>query len=343
MGLLRTLFGNVDRDLARAESLVDRGEAPKAIDLATRLLDADGGRVRARAERLLLRATQAAVEQAEEKASAMEEAGHLHDAVEWLEVALDRLAEAHAEPGDRRPEIEERLGELRARLEAQAANELEEGLLAAAAAPAPEATSDLQLDDYQTLADTLRDDLAPLYAEQPEAFRRAVLALSQGRADEALAELEALDEKNPLVSLERGRARLLTGRYRQAREDFEAAWPTLGDEPLDHQGLLSVPLLWCDAVSGEGDSEAIVKRLLDLEEVYSSPGLSEYLAQALIDCEREEEAVDLLQGATDAFAGEPVFPFLLASVLVHRADSEAAIDLLETSCPVLKRLKTVTL
>ena len=331
MGLLRSLFGNADRDLERAESLVERGEAAQAIDLATRLLDADGGRLRGRAEQLLLRATKAAVEQAEEKASAMEEAGHLDDAVEWLEIALARLPDPDAEVGKRRPEIEERLGELRGRLAAQAANELEEGLMAAAAAPAPEATSDLELDDFQMLADTLTDDLALLYGKQPEAFRRAVVALSQGRAEAAIGELETLDEKDPLVALERGRAHLLIGSYRQAREDFEAAWPTFGDEPLDHQGLLSLPILWCDAATGEGDSEAIVERLIDLEESRWSPLLTEYLARALIDCAREEEAIELLRSATDAFAGEPVFPFLLASVLVHRDDSEAAIDLLEPS------------
>lgn len=261
----------------------------------------------------------------------MEEAGHLDDAVEWLEIALSRLAEADGELANRRPEIEKRLGELRGRLAARAANELEENLRAAAVAPDPEATFDLELDEYQTLVDTLRDDVALLYTEQPEAFRRAVVALSRGDAEAAINELETLDQKDPLVALERGRARLLFGSYRQAREDFEAAWPTFGDEPLDHQGLLSLPLLWCDATAGEGDSEAIVEQLIDFEASRWSPPLSEHLARALVDCAREEEAIELLESATDTFVGEPVFPFLLASVFVDRDESKAAIELLETS------------
>jgi len=336
MGLLRSLFGNADRDLERVESLIDDGEVSKAIDLARRLLKADGGRLREQAAKMLLRATTAAIEQAEERATAMEEAGHLDDAVEWLEGALDRLSGADAELGSRRPEIEKRLDDLRGRAVEQSANELEEDLMAAAAVPAVEASSEVELeeelDEYRTLTDTLGDQLAQLYAEQPEAFRRAVVAISQGNGEAALGELETLDEKDPLVALERGRARLLMGSYREAREDFEAAWPTFGDEPLDHHGLLSLPLLWSDAAIGEGDSEAIVERLIDIEEArWASPLLTEHLARALIDCAREEEAIELLESATEEFVGQPVFPFLQASVLVDRSDPEAAIDLLESS------------
>ena len=120
---------------------------------------------------------------------------------------------------------------------------------------------------FGALVGTLRDEVADLYLSRPLTFQKAHVDLNEGRLDEARAAYDQLvvaDPDDAILRLERGRCRLMAGDPVGAREDLEAAWPALGDEPLDQQEKLSVPLLWAEACLEMDDAEAVIQGLTDL-------------------------------------------------------------------------------
>ena len=339
MGLLKRLLGDHSGDPARIEKLIEDGNTDRAIELARRLSKADGGRFRDRAEALLVRALEAAVERRRERARLMCGQGHDQDAMEYLEAALEDVQHASADFQQRvRPELESTLSELRQRLSDAAVVAHRQEIGGRAAAPSSDEADQAAVDvGYEVLVDMMRDDIAALYREQPPEFERAVLALSEGEAERSLTLLEPLGDA-PIVELQRGRAHLLEGNFEQARQSFERIWRELGEEALDLQGTLSVPDLWSEAALAQGEHEAIVGRVSELARPQAGrPLIVAAFADALIALERRQAAEEHLRAATRAFPGDPGFSYRLAGVLLEGGETSAAIEVLEQSVKLSTR------
>ena len=201
MGFLKKLLGGGDprRDLEKAEELLGRGEPTPALRLARRALKSDSLSQQNAAEALVRRAEEALATLALEKSAKSEEAGFFDDAAEWIETALDHIAEE-----GRRQELERRVADLRQRGERQALEKEAAAAAASFAALRPDAGDgaapelDIDADDhYEMLIGTLDADVAERYFERPAEFRQAFVDLNEGRAKDALATLEALVDEHP--------------------------------------------------------------------------------------------------------------------------------------------------
>jgi predicted Zn-dependent protease len=312
MGLFDKLFRkDPAAELRRAEELLAAGRAYDALHAARRAEAAaagpDGDGVRLRAREVEGLAREVLVASALEEADRAEADEDYDDAAEWVASALEYLTSGGAAP-PLAAELRRRHQGLRARAREAARQPLllrreEEGEGGEPPGPDP-----LDLETrFGTLVGTLDEEVADgHYLHRPIPFQQAYVDLNEGRLEEALAAFDALAAAEPddaVVRLERGRARLLAGDPARAREDFEAAWPALGDGPLDAAGELSVPALWAGAALGAGEPRAVAERLADLAGPGGDdPQLLALRAHALLEVDGEgpdeaalEEARALLQ------------------------------------------------
>lgn len=349
MGLFDRLFRkDPGAELARAEELLADGRAydafhaaRRAAELAAAGPEGDGVRLRAREVEGLARETLVAT--ALEEADRAEADEDYDDAAEWVASALERLTadlEGSAEPPPLAKELRTRLRGLRARAREAARQptllrrqeEDEEG------EPAGPDPLDLET-HFGTLVGTLDEEVAERhYLHRPMPFQQAYVDLNEGRLEEALAAFDALaatEPDDPAVRLERGRCRLLSGDPAGAREDFEAAWPALGDRPLDTSGELSVPALWAEAVLAAGEPGTVGDRLAELAGPDGDdPELLALRGRALLEVGEPaalEEVREVLEAGVGRFPARQDLPYLLAGALRRLGRPDRASATLEAA------------
>jgi tetratricopeptide (TPR) repeat protein len=326
-------FGkNWARELDRAEEFLDRGLPVPALEIAERAERKAEPDLSARAAGMVLRSRQALLTSVLAKADAAEAAGDLEDAADWLLSAIE-----HEQSAIRRSELETRLQGLRNRAFDQdnpwaSAEQVSAEQTVTVVAAGDEGAGDVSF-EYETLITMLRDEVRALYENQPEEFRQAVVDLHGGRVSSALAVLERLAGESPsdgVIRLELGHSRLFSGEAAAARDDFDAAWEALGDEPLDTADSLLLPALWAEAALAAGDAQQVVERLRPLASPASGhPELCRLHAVGLIDSERLDEAVGYLEEVTALVPEDPELSLLMAQVLVAVGDPDRAIAGLE--------------
>jgi tetratricopeptide (TPR) repeat protein len=367
MGLFDRLFRRDPAQLLRTgEERLAAGDALRALHAAEDVLGAadrsvDPALLEA-ARSLEARAREAFMTNALDKALRARDAGFPDEAAEWLETALD-----HCRDEQQRQEIgilrsamlrlvEEKnsdappppprrrsspsgggLGGGSSEGDGIMGGGVTEVVLADGEEPAREEL-DEDFDDedaftpFETLVETLADGVAERYRGRPEAFQRAVVALNEGEAAEALEDFEALLEgtpEDPVLLFERGRCRLSLGEYEGAAKDFEAVWETLGTDPLDRAGQLSVPLLWSFARLDLKQPEPVVERLRELATPQrGDEGLLECYATALLEAGKSEEALQYLSVVTEWFP-RPTFRFLVGRGLVQLGQPQRAANVFE--------------
>ena len=326
MGLFDRIFSSDPaKDLARAEKLLARGSASEALDVAQRALDKGAG---PGAETLVARAREALVASALESAGRAEASEYFEDAADWLQGVLEHVDEA------RRKEFEHRIADLRRREEKASRPEIPSVIGVVEASPEAEVEGgSLDPDDlYEVYLESLREDVAPRFSGRPQAFRHAVVRLNEGDHKTALEALDALVAENPddpILRLERGRARL-AAEDAEASEDLERAWDALGAEPLDRAGHLSLPALWGDTRLSQGEAGLVAERLAPLAEPRGSDlELTKVFGQALLAQKQFEEAAPFLAQAWDSHPRVHDLPFLLALALRGRQNPDDAIAVLE--------------
>lgn len=252
-----TLFGRLFRkdprvELARAEELLAAGRAYEAIQAVRRAQLGDASTedpaLRERARGIERRSREVLVGSALSEADRTEAEEEYDEAGDWVHSALEHL-EALARLGAADPD---RAAALRRRRKALRGRSREAGrqsslLRRFETEGEIEGSDPLDVETrFGLLVGSLREEVADLYLHRPLPFQKAYVDLSEGRYGDALAVLDALaaeDPEDPVVRLERGRCRLETGDPAGARDDFDAAWPAFGDEPLDEAGELSIPAL----------------------------------------------------------------------------------------------------
>lgn len=329
MGWLdRLLSKDPAEELARAEQFLTRGEPVRALEIVRRLERSRDMAVRGQAASLLQQARDALVSQTLANAAAAEKAGDPADAADWIRAALQHLGD-----GVQRAELETRLEVLESRVEQAPVRSL---LGRDEAEPSPGMEMELDTDTrYDMLVGMLTEEVAHRYEDRSAAFREAVVEINEGQAQAALAKLDDLVARNgsdPVLHFERGRARLTLERWAGAREDFEAAWTRLGDEPLDLGGSLSIPLLWAEAALGQGDTGALLDRLHELAAPEAgNPDLSALYVQALLSTGRRDEARELLLALCQRHRSRQDFSHALASLLAEEGETAAAVRLLEVA------------
>lgn len=266
MSLFDRLFRKDPRaEIARGEELLAAGRAYEAIHAVRRAEAAPGfgddPALRERARQAERRAREVLVASALAEADLMEADEEYDEAVDWVDSALEHL-EALARAGAPDPGRAEALRRRRKALRDRRRDAGRQSSLLRRFEEDGEAEGPDPLDvetRFGLLAGTLHEEVADLYLHRPLPFQKAYVDLNEGRFADALAVLDALAAENPddpVVRLERGRCRLETGDPEGAREDFDAAWPAFGDEPLDEAGELSVPALRAEAERLAGGAEA---------------------------------------------------------------------------------------
>jgi tetratricopeptide (TPR) repeat protein len=330
---------------------LEKGDAVRALETARRHVgDRDAGH-RTRALELVNQARAALVQSGLEKSAAAEARGDHADAADWMRAALQHVDD------ERRTEMEARLGALERRAEigrrepaaweetarreageARTAGDEEAGE-GFSGDDWDEEDDGADFDDpetrYMLLVDTLDDAVAERWAGREPGFREAFLALHEGDAESAAAgfdRLLAARPGDPVLHFERGRARMLLGDETGARQDLEAAWPELGDAPLDRAGSLRVPTLWAEAALSDGDAETVVERLGELADPAAGDGdLTALYGAALVRSAPPEQARDFLAAAVDRFPKRPDVALALAGILHRLGDAGRAIAVLERS------------
>jgi tetratricopeptide (TPR) repeat protein len=327
MGFLDRIFKkDPGEQLERARRLLQDGEALRALGIVSRLAEEEWTQAAA-ARELLGEARAQVISNARERARQAEADGYPEDALEWLEGAMEHATATEQEA------LEREMERLHGALEARAEEEYE---------PEPEveepeeAPFELDAEGYfDTLLGTLSDRVVKQYAQRSPEFREAFVALNGGDPRGAQAILNQLVERepeDPIVRFERGRCHLMLGDHEAAQQDFEAAWKRLGNEPLDLNGQLSVPLLWAETLLVQNRPWPVIERLEEAAQPESgNPELTSHYAEALLQAEAWERARDFLMGAVSHFPGQTRFSFFLATAL-HRLDQrEVAIDCLEAA------------
>ena len=368
MGMFsRLLRRDPEKLVQKGEERLAAGDALRALHFAQDALASTdrstNPAVQEGAQALETRAREAFMTGALDKALRARDAGIPEEAVEWLETALD-----HCRDDVQRQEIEALLVPQRRLVEEQnsqdpppppprsrtspaggalgggsggslAGGSIMGGAIAEVVSDDEQEAEerdggDLEDSDdftlYDTLVEMLADGVGERYRGRPETFQRAVVALNEGQAKEALDELEPLLEaapEDPVLRLERGRCQLSLGNLEAAAEDFEAVWETFGTDALDRAGELSIPLLW--AFARFGQPELIVERLGELAAPQRADfGLMECFATALLDTGEAEEALQYLSAVTERFP-RPAFRFLIGRGLVQQGQPQRASRVLE--------------
>ena len=330
MGFLSRLFSaDPLRDLERAESLLDKGERERALELARRAAAHCGPKDQRRAAALVVQVKESLAAAALEKASLAVASEYFEDAAEWVLAAVD-----HVDDEEHRRQLEARAETLLARAREAEAEEAYEHLEGPADSPEPATELDPE-SHFHALTGMLVEDVAERYAARPSTFRVAYIDLNEGRLEGALAALDELVEErreDPVIRFERGRCRLLLGDASGAASDFETVWEALGAAPVDLAGELSVPALWAEAMLAQGEAELVIGRLKTLAEPAAGyPTLTARYAESLLAAARNDEARELLVAAARRFPSQSIFPYHLARALVRLDDRPAAIDCLEAA------------
>jgi hypothetical protein len=325
------LFGkDWARELDRAEDFLRREIPVRALEIAERAERKADPVMRTRAADLKARAAQAVLASVLAQATAAEADGQLEDAADWLLSALE-----HETAPQRRAELEARR---KALLERQLDDDnpwpprpaLRDRITVEAHAEEEEPAEGSF--EYEMLVDLVADELVPRYRGRSESFRQALVDLNEGRADAALAVLEELataEPKDPVLRLERGRARLLAGRAEGARDDFEAVWKELGGTPLDAAGAQVAPALWAEATLAS-DPATVAERLEPLaapDQAHVEVG--RLSATALLETGRHEAARRYLEEAAILMPGDAEMLLLLARAQVATGEAHRAIAALE--------------
>ncbi len=307
---------------AKAEEAMAAGDAGRAAELAAKAMAGADPGLRERAETLASAANLAQVDRLLERVVVAEEAELFEEAIDYVDAALDR---AHDE-GLRR-QLKQRRADIEGRLEARRQEAQDEH---------PSTGLELQPEDaYDTLLGTLTESVAERYRGRSETFSNALLALSEGRSEEALEALDLLVElapEDPVLRFERGHCRLLIGDGAEAADDLELAWEEFGDSPLNHRGDLSVPYLWGEAKILAGQNGDVADRLLELANPrLGNPHVTHVCARALVASERLDEAEDLLRAANGFFPKFQDFAHDLGSLLDRQGRPKEAIAHLEAA------------
>lgn len=329
IGFLSSLFTkDWPAELDRAEELLERDEALRALEIAERARRRTEGDVEHRAVALVERAREELVDSLLEKADDAEAEGDFADAADWLLAAIERL-----EDDPRLDELETRREELLARAE-----DRDNPYLRSDDGGSTPDSAHLETGvdaRYEALVSMLDDEVARRYEDRPEEFRQAVGDLNEGRAEAAREILDRLLEKAPddaILRLERGRALLLVDEYGAARRDLEHAWEELGSGPLDITDSLSVPRLWAEASLADEKPRAVVERLEELADPAAGrTEICHLYAMALVQTGSAEETLDYLATASAAFPRDPRFSLVLARLLASRERTDEAIAVLEAS------------
>ena len=328
MGLFSMFKKDWSAELDRVSQLIESRELVRALELARKAERGAEGPLRERAGEAVQRARAALLDDLLERAGAAESNGELEDAADWLLSAI-----GHVDDEGQVAEVEARRVALLERAE-EKHNPFAAGPGPVADPSGSDPESEIGV-TYETLVAMLDESIAPRYKDRPDSFRAALVALNDARATEACDRLDGLllDSPNdPVLYLERGRARLLTGAMEGAREDFEAAWPELGDGPLDATDSLSVPALWAEATLAAGDSDTVVSLLTDLAAPASQRReICHLYATALLTLERLDEARAYLESASSWFTSDPRFGLLWAQVVAAGGELDQAIAGLETT------------
>lgn len=350
MGLFDRLFRkDPGEELARAEELLAAGRAYDAL-VAVRRVEERAGRdggaeaqeLRRRARELEVRCREVLIASALAEADRAEAEEAYDDAADWVASAMeqsDRVDELPLE--DRPPVAAGRRADLRHRREALRRRGREAARQASMirrfeeeeerSGPDPLDTESR----FGTLVGFLQEDVADLYLHRPLPFQEAYIALNDGRTEEALAAFDALAAEEPgdaVIRFERGRARAVIGDYAGARQDFEAAWEELGDEPLDLAGDLAVPRVWGDVVLELGEPAEVADRLEHLADPRTGDaGPIVMRAHALYEVGTQESraaALALLEEA-DLYKDEELVKWNLVDKYLAEGDRESAVVLLE--------------
>jgi tetratricopeptide (TPR) repeat protein len=355
MGLFGLFRKDAGEELEKASGWLEKGDAVRALETARRHVGDRDARHRTRALELVDQAREALVRSGVEKSASAEARGDHADAADWMRAALQHVDD------ERRAEMEARLGALERRAEigrrepepweAAARRESAGRDDEARHADVDDLEPDLSKDDwaeeedgadfddpetrYELLVDTLDDAVLERWAGRDAQFRQAFLALHEGDAEGAAAGFDRLLAARPgdaVLHFERGRARMLLGDETGARQDLEAAWPEIGDAPLDRAGSLRVPTLWAEAALADGDAEAVVERLGGLADPAAGDAdLTALYGAALVRAAPAEEARDFLAAAMNYFPKRPDVALALAGVLHRLGDAASAISVLERS------------
>ncbi|MEM1180068.1 MAG: hypothetical protein AAGM22_17130 [Acidobacteriota bacterium] len=322
MGLLGRLFGgDPAKDLEKAERTLDNDPA-RAMALARKLVETEvGDAARALVEKARGRLFDNAVAMADEA----EESEYFEDAAEWLDRALELLAD-----DDQRQALEGRRDSLLDRAAAADEEPWQEVEKDDDGEPAPAFDTGVHVD---AMIDMLRDDVAESYRAAGQDFRRALGAVLEDQPDVALEMFDSLLENggSGVVHLERGRVRLMAGDLEGARDDFAAAWDDLGSGPLRSGSAESAPGLWADAQLGLGDPTPVVERLDDIADpTERRPDLCVPFAKSLLATEHFDAAEGYLRRARREMPAVHDLTHLHATLLIHRGDPDTAIHALES-------------
>lgn len=332
MGLFDLFRKDPGKELDRARTWLAGGDPVRALHAARRFANHDDPDHRSRAQALVDEARQAVIASTLERAGTAEAEGDPADAAEWVASALE-----HVRDEGHRSELQQRLTELRRRAEQKKVEVRVPEVEAEERDEVPEVGGfEMELDThYATLTNTLDEGVAERYEGRSVEFRRAYVALNEARTDEALQALDALvaaDGADPVLRFERGRARLMKGEAAGAREDFEAAWPELGDDPLDLAGSLTVPALWAEAALEQGEPEPVLERLEELAHPRAgNPDLIQLYGRALLAAERPDEARRFLAAACQVYPRDQDLSHLLGQALARVGERGLAIQALETA------------
>ena len=327
MGWLdRLLKKDPAEELERARGWLADGDAVRALESARRLERSRDMAVRSQAASLLQQARDALVARTLDNARTAEKAGDPADAADWIRAALQHLGE-----GVQQAELEARLEVLERQIESAPPSTLTG--VEKHDEPEP-AAFELDLETrYEMLVGMFTDEMARRYENPSPELRQAVVDVNEGHAEVAVGRLDELVARNPaspVLHFERGRARLMLAQWAGAREDLEAAWSRLGDEPVDRAGGLSVPLLWAEAALGQGDPGAVLDRLREPAAPEArNPDLSALYTRALLESGRRDEARDLLIRLRELYPERQDFPHALADLLAAEGQHGAAIRVLE--------------
>lgn len=335
MGWLKKIFASDPlKELEKAERLL-ADEPERALEMALAWTTEGSDETTAKLREFTDRARQAVIQRALQRADSSEEEEYFGDAAEWLEAAIE-----HSEDGELKEQLTMRRKELMRKellLEEDGDIGFEVHETVEATVLSPEMDHD---DFFDTVIDMLQDPVAIRYRKQGQQFRRLFGQFQHGEVEGLEESLSALLESDgtytpdtgtvAVVTLERGRLRLLLGQFTEARQDFEACWDAWGVDHLDLANHLSIPGLWAEACLGEQSADPILDRLEDLAEP-SQMRLDVMFpyAQALVIKERFEDAVPYLRDAMASFPSHQEFPQLYAMILAQTGKPEEAIACLE--------------
>ena len=243
MSLLSRLFGADPTKLViKGERALESNHPAEALDLFRRAQDAspDDATVIDRAGEGLAAASRKLVEMNLEEADLSQEAGDLEAARHHLDTALQLCL-----TDGQRSRVAAREALLK---EALGAGDGPQRLFTTEGAIGEELLPEEQ---WEHLLATLDEEVAEDYMGRSEAFRDALLALNDGRPEEAepvLREMLEEDDDDPLVRFELGRTLLLMEKFSEAAAEMALAREDLGFEPLDRIGMLQIALMEGDAL-----------------------------------------------------------------------------------------------